>query len=106
MRQAAAKKRQKMLKTNKENIEGLASVVAINKAIDIKTRQQNREKHQSIINWVTMVNAARKHEEKWKKPIDWRLVKERSISRYVPADNNTQATFMTIQSTMQRHSHM
>lgn len=80
-----------MLKTNKENIAGLASVVAI-KAIDAQTRQKNREKHRSIINWVTAVNEARKHEEKWKKPTDWRLVTERSINRYIPAEINTQAT--------------
>jgi len=95
LKQAAAKKRHEMLKKNKENIMGLVSVVAINKAIDDKTRQQNRGKHQSIINWVTTVNAARTHDLQWKKPTDWRLVTERSINRYIPADNNTQATIFT-----------
>jgi len=59
LKQAAAKKRREVKEANKENIAGLILVVAINKAIDDEKCQKNREKRQSIIKWMTAVNAAR-----------------------------------------------
>jgi len=59
LKQAAAEKRREVKEANKENIAGLILIVAINKAIDDKKCQKNREKHQSIIKWMIAVNAAR-----------------------------------------------
>lgn len=97
LKRKAAEKRKLLTQDAEENIRGLRSVLAVkvkqtedNENIS-EERKRNREKHQSIIKWVTEVNTARQttynHKENWNQPVDWRLVTAKTLHRYIPVEN-------------------
>ena len=84
-RRAAQARRQPIME---ENMLGLASIRAVKKQNGVKediTREANREKHRSIIRWVTEVNSCRRKQHlDWNTPIDWKKVTEKSVHKYIP----------------------
>jgi len=90
LRKEAAEKRRILAEENKENLMGLSSVIAVKTETNQWTRQQNHEKHLRIIQWVTGVNAARKSmDNQWNSPLDWRMVTERTVHKYIPFKTTT-----------------
>ncbi|KAL4144052.1 hypothetical protein QTP88_006286 [Uroleucon formosanum] len=92
-RQLAAKARQLLRTESKENILGLVSVRQV-RIGEIPTeeekRQRNREKHLSIIQWVKDVNTVKQyHTTDWNELMDWRLVMEQSIHKYIPFEQSS-----------------
>lgn len=87
-RKIAAENRRKLIEENKENLTALASVKAVRtdkRLAEEDEKQQNKKKHLSIIQWVTEVNSARHIQiDNWNKPIDFRMITEESVHRYIP----------------------
>lgn len=87
LRKAAAEARQRTFKVDKVDDYGLASVRQV-KAVspgEETERKRNKEKHMDIIKWVIEVNEARRtRNHDWNTPVDWRMVTEKTVHKYVP----------------------
>jgi len=85
LKKAAAEKRRQICNNHTINSHGLASVRQVKIEANDEARKRNREKHMSIIQWVNEVNAVRqRHNTNWNTPVDWRMVTERTVHRYIP----------------------
>lgn len=90
-RKKEAEKRRRLLEPKEENINGLASVIAV-KITDqpmTEKKKKDREKTLSIIAWVNEVNKQRNEETRqyvndWIQPWDWRFVTTTTLYKYIP----------------------
>lgn len=91
LRKAAAEARQRTLKVDKVDDHGLASVrqVKVISTGEEAGQKINNAKHMAIIKWVTEVNEARQtRNHDWNTPVDWRMVTEKTVHKYVPFEQN------------------
>ncbi|KAF0718321.1 ubiquitin-protein ligase E3B [Aphis craccivora] len=87
LKKKAEEARRKACKTEEVDANGLASIrpTKIISPADEAERKRNKEKHLAIIRWVTEVNAARQQPTAdWKTPVDWRMVTEKTVHKYIP----------------------
>jgi len=82
----AAKKRKQSLKVDKENINGLSSVILV-KIETLKINEINRQKNNPNI---MTGNKARRinDQQQWNQPFDWRFVTENTLYKYIPFEEN------------------
>ncbi|KAE9541101.1 hypothetical protein AGLY_004346 [Aphis glycines] len=82
----AAEKRKQFLKVDKENINGLSSVMLVK----IQTPKINEINKQETNPSIMTINKARSinKQEQWNQPFDWRFVTENTLYKYIPFEKN------------------